>query len=165
MERDKQFGKAAKNWCDRFEAEARVLRDIGRTVRVVEGNGHHFTARVIWLQRVASEILQTGHWITGDDGREEIQIPGRLQITDDRQYVPEQVNVLFPHTQLTALLKVDSELVANWCRLLRNSTGTESMAWELFPEAMKAAEDLVHRTGLIVSDEDELTLETPTGVW
>lgn len=165
MERDKQFGKAAKNWCDRFEAEARVLRDIGRTVRVVEGNGHHFTARVIWLQRVAPEILQTGHWTTGDDGREEIQIPGRLQITDDRQYVPEQVNVLFPHTQLTALLKVDSELVANWCRLLRNSTGTESMAWELFPEAMKAAEDLVQRTGLIVSDEDELTLETPTGVW
>ena len=165
METDKQFGKATKNWCDRFEAEVKILRDIGRSIRVIEGNGHSFTARLLWLQRFAPEILTTGYWTTGDDGREEIRISGYLQITEDKQYVPEQATVGFPHTQLTALLKTDNELVKNWCRVLRDSEGPEGMAWEFFPEAMKAAEVLVQKTGLVVINEDELSLEAQTGVW
>jgi CRISPR-associated helicase Cas3 len=164
MEADKQFGKSAKNWCDRFEAEVKVLRDIGRSIRVIEGNGNAFTARILWLQRFAPEILNTGYWTTSDDGCEEIRISGSLRITDHKQYVPEQVMVYFPHTQSTALLKTDNELVKNWCRLLRDSSGPESMAWELFPEAMKAAEELVQKTGLVISDDD-LSFEAPIGVW
>jgi CRISPR-associated helicase Cas3 len=165
MEKNKQFGQAAKNWCDRFEEEVKILRDIGRSIRVIEGNGHGFTARILWLQRFAPEILNTGYWTTGDDGCEEIRINGYLRITEDKQYVPEQATVGFPHTQLTALLKTDNELVKNWCRLLRDSSGPESIAWELFPEAMKAAEELVQKTGLIVTNEDDLSLEAETGVW
>ncbi len=39
MKKDPQFSTAVKKWCDRFEAEARVLREIGRQVRVVDNNG------------------------------------------------------------------------------------------------------------------------------
>lgn len=120
---------------------------------------------MFWLQRFAPEILNTGYWTTGDDGREEIRINDYLRITEDKQYVPEQATVGFPHTQLTALLKTDNELVKNWCRLLRDSSGPESIAWELFPEAMQAVEGLVQKTGLIVTDEDDLSLEAETGVW
>lgn len=165
LETNKQFSKAAKRWCDRFEAEALILRDIGRSVRVVSSNNDYFMARVLWLQRYAPDVLQSGRWTIGDDGDEEIHISGCFRPAKKPAYVPEQVCVLFPHTQSSEPLKVGNELVDSWCRLLRDTSGLEGMAWTLFPEAMAAAERLIQYTGIIISDEEELTLETEVGVY
>jgi len=168
MEDDHQFGDAAKTWCERFEAEARILRDIGRSIRVIEPNGEPVTPRILWLRRMVPAVLEQGRWMTGDDGQEEIHINRYLRsyLEDaERTYVPEQVKVLFPHTCNVALLKVDYELVDNWCRMLREASGPESIAWDDYPEAMKAAEELVRKTGLVVSDDFDTELDAEVGVW
>jgi len=138
-----------------------VLRDIGRQVRVVESNGETFTETENWLRR-NTDILDRGYLTIGDDGFDEIHIEKnwRNYLLEKRRYVPAQRTVSFPHTEHTALLREDFELIKNWCRELKDKSGTESLAWELYPESMQAAEKLVRTTGLVVSDDSELDAES-----
>jgi len=163
MEKDPQFSTAAKNWCDRFEAEARILRDIGRQIKVIDNNNETFMETENWLRR-NTDILERGYLTIGEDGTDEIHIQKnwRSYLLDKRRYVPAQRTVYFPHTVYTALLQENFELIKNWCRELKESNGSESLAWELYPESMQAAEKLVRTTGLVVSDDTEL--DTQSGV-
>ncbi len=156
MEKDRDFGESAKNWCDRFEAEARVLRDIDASLRIIEeeGRGAVFHASHRWLRRF-SGILDHYPLVFGADGEEEIHIPGRLtdHLEMDRPFVPATRSALFPHTPFPEVLKDDAYLVESWRRVFRKTVGVAAMAWDEYPEAMKAAEKLVALTGLVVSED------------
>ncbi|EDN66699.1 hypothetical protein BGP_4725 [Beggiatoa sp. PS] len=43
MEKNPAFSESAKNWCDWFEDEAKILRNIGRRIKIVEENGKFLT--------------------------------------------------------------------------------------------------------------------------
>lgn len=162
-----RFARSAKQWCDRFEAEARVLRDIGRKIRVVnEARGDVGEAGETWLRR-NTDILETGVWRVGEDGEEEVHYQGSWQshLLDKGRYVPNQMSVLFPHTQNTASLVINAEWVKEWCRQLHETRGPASMAWELYQESMAAAEELVRWTGLVVCEEEEVEKDAASGVW
>lgn len=157
MASDRIFGEPAKLWCDRFEQETRTLRDIGRGVRIVEGDGGALYAPELWLRR-NSDILDRYPLVAADDGEEELRINGTLQshLLEERRFVQAVRNARFPHTEYTLPITDDAFLVDTWRREFRKQTGPESMAWELYPEAMEAAEKLVRLTGLVVSDDTEL---------
>lgn len=161
MAGDRLFGEAAADWCARFEQEARTLRDIGKGIRLAEdmGAGEKFFAQEIWLRR-NTDILDRFPLVTDDtddDGTEEVRIKGKLAdyLLDKKNFVKAVRNARFPHSHYTALLKDDAFLVESWCQAFRSPGGAESVAWELYPESMEAAEKLVRLTGLIVCDETE----------
>ncbi len=163
MESDRIFGKPAKDWCLRFEQEIRTLRDIGKGVRVVEddGKGEIFHAQEMWLRR-NSDILDRFPLIMGEDGIEEVRIRGKLgtNLLEKKKFIKATQSVRFPHTLYAITLMDDVFIVESWCREFRNLSGPESMAWELYTEAMEAAEKLVRLTGLIVSEDTEADPET-----
>jgi hypothetical protein len=164
IEKDRQFGIAAKAWCDRFEQEARTLRDIGAKVKVIEENGESLFVLEKWL-RQNTDILDRFPLIIGNDGVEEVRVKGNLRthLLEDKHFIKPIRNVLFPHTQHTLCLPDDSFLIDGWCREFRESFGAGALAWELYPDAMEAAEKLVRLTGLVVSDNDVET-DTISGV-
>ncbi|SEH07170.1 DEAD/DEAH box helicase [Candidatus Venteria ishoeyi] len=163
LEQDSQFGTAAQSWREGFEQQARVLRDIGKRIRVVEASGEYFEAAETWLQR-ETKILECCPILLGDKG-EEIHLDGSLQdyYRDQKKYTPPMVTIYFPHTQSTAELKDDFELVENWCRELKNPRDMLlQAAWDDYPEAMAAAEKLVRLTGLVVCEDSGV--DTTSGV-
>ena len=159
MEADRLFGKAAKSWCDRFEALAYTLRDIGERIRLVEAGGRVIDVDALWLRRETG-ILDRFPMRPGADGKDEIRLPGSLDdyLAEDRNRVQPMVQVYFPHSQHSATLRKDKELVDAWCRNLNGRGGPEGMAWELYPEALQAAEKLVRTTGLVVSDDETVSM-------
>jgi CRISPR-associated endonuclease/helicase Cas3 len=166
LERDRIFGKPAKEWCNRFEAEARTLRDIAPRIRVLDERGRSMHVPELWLRR-STDILERFPLVFSDrDGLEEVRITGDLNdwIRDERRFVEAKKKVIFPHTPYSLVLKDDSSIVDEWCRRLKDSSGHNSDAWQEFPEAMAAAEKLVRLTGLVVGDDDDLELDAISGV-
>ncbi len=163
MESARGFGDSVKRWCERFEQEARTLRDIGKGIRVLEQGGKSdvFYAQELWLRR-NTDILERFPLLMGDDGAEEIRISGKLgdYLLNKSNFVKAVRNVCFPHSPYTALLADDAFIAENWRREFRKNS--DSPAWDLYPEAMAAAEKLVCLTGLIVSDDAET--DTTSGV-
>lgn len=157
MESDVMIGHSVKEWCDRFEQEARTLRDIGTQVRVVEEDGEMFRVQELWLRR-NTDILDRFPLLVGEDGLEEVKIKGDLStnLLDEKQFVKSVRSVRFPHTAYVLPLKDDSFLVKEWCREFCRKEGVESMMWDLYPAAMEAAEKLVSLTGLVVSDDSKV---------
>jgi len=155
MEKDRLFGAAAKHWCDRFEALAYTLRDIGGRLRFIESDGLVRTAPLLWLER-ETNILNRFLTHKGPDGKDEIRLPGSLDdyLLDEKNRVRPMLKVFFPNTCYTEDLRKDKELIDTWCRKLKKRDGQEGMAWELYPQAMQAAEKLVRTTGLVVSDDE-----------
>lgn len=155
LEQDPQFGAAAKRWHEQFEQQAKVLRDIGERIKVVEADGNRFEVAETWLQR-ETDILTRFPVVDGDDG-EEIHIKGYLRdyfLDGKKNYVPSQRTVCFPHTQETAVIKDDAEFVKNWCRAFKKTrNGFGQLVWDDYPEAMAAVEKLVSLTGLVVCEE------------
>lgn len=164
LEQDAQFGAAAKSWREKFEQQAKVLRDIGERIKVVEENGNSFEVAETWLRR-ETNILDRFPIVGGDDG-EEIRISGYLSnyfLEGKKNHVPSERTVCFPHTQETSVIKDDAEFVKNWCRVFtepRNIAG--QFARDDYPEAMAAAEKLVRLTGLVVCEASQA--ETTHGI-
>lgn len=154
MASDPRIGPMVKDWCDRFEAEARTLRDIDKGVRVVNDDGEQWRASEIWLRR-NTDILDRFPILMGEDGREEVHIRGDLSsnLLDSPEFIKATRRVRFPHTEYTAELDDDAFLIEGWRRAFRDGGGPESLAWERHPEAMASAEKLVILTGLAVSDD------------
>ncbi len=163
MEQDRVIGAAAREWCVRFEQEARTLRDIGRSVRVVASDDTR-TIGILWLKRNAPEVLEGGRWREGEDGQTEVVINFPFRVSEQKRYQVEQIQVFFPHRSTPELVKLDGDLVKTWCRLLRDTRGPAGEAWEDYPQAMAAAENLVQRTGLVVGEPDDSELDTAAGV-
>ena len=92
----------------------------------------------------------------------EVVIPGRLSdhFLEDVQFVQATCKASFPHTQQTVLQNDDAFLVKTWCSEFSKKEGAESLAWNLYPQAMDAALKLVQLTGLIVRDDAEPVSET-----
>jgi CRISPR-associated helicase Cas3 len=154
MERDRIFGRAVKEWCDGFEAEALTLRDIGTRVRVIDGRGRQMLIDTLWLRRYTKILDCFPAGFSDKDGTEELRIDGDLTdwMQEKRHYVPAKRTVFFPHTPFTAEIPDNSSLVDEWCRLMRDPSASDSDAWDEYPEAMAAAEKLVRLTGLVVCD-------------
>lgn len=154
METDARIGPIVKDWCDRFEEEARTLRDIDKGVRVVDGSGEKWRASEIWLRR-NTDILDRFPVVMGEDGQEEVHIRGTLgdSLLDRPQFIKANRRVRFPHTEYVAELDDDAFLIDSWCRAFRDARGLGALAWEKHPEAMAATETLVRLTGLVVTDE------------
>ncbi len=166
MEKDRIYGAAARKWCDRFESQAYTLRDIGRRIRVVQTDGGPVEVDQIWLERETT-VLERGLHRLGADGRDELHIMGELDdyLREEKQYSAKRmVTVYFPHTEHSARLPANAELVDAWCRELNGRHGIAGMAWEDYPEAMAAAEKLVRLTGLVPGDDEDLSLAASSGV-
>lgn len=161
MQEDLLLGASAKAWCDGFEAQAHILRDIGQTIRIISDSGEVREVREIWLWRYTN-ILERGVWSVGEDGREEVHYLGDWQVLEEKTYVPEIIEAKFPHTQNVAFLEVKSDLVNSWCKALKEQFITD--AWHKFPQAGEAAIALVRRTGLIVVAETIAGLDASGGV-
>lgn len=155
MERDRIFGKVVKKWCDKFELEARTLRDIGARIRLVDERGRNMLVPELWLRR-ETDILERFPLVFSDrDGIEEVRVTGDLNgwIKDKRRFVQATKRVCFPVTESPALIADDSLIVDEWCRRLRDPSWSDSDAWDEYPKAMAAVEKLVRLTGLVVSDD------------
>lgn len=164
MEEDRLFRKSAKSWCDRFERQAYVLRDIAKRIAVHQVDGNTVHVDPIFLAR-ETEILDRLPCMDGPDGPE-IRLSGMLEdyLRDERAPQQRMVTVYFPHTANSAELKVGATLVDDWCRNLQGRGGDAGMAWDDFPEAMEAAEKLVRFTGLVPSDDDSLSVAASSSV-
>lgn len=158
MEKDPVFGPACVAWREGFERECRTLRDIGAAVlvREREGRGSSFRVSETWLRR-NTDIPREFPLLVGEDGMEEFRISGVLgdHLLERKNWARPVRHVRFPHTEYTAALPDDVALVESWLREFTRREGAESMAWEDHPDGMKAAEDLVRLTGLVVSAENE----------
>lgn len=158
MEQDRLFGANARRWCERFEQQAYVLRDIAQRIRVVQGDGSVIEVDSTFLERETT-ILDLPI-LDGPRGQPEVRLQGDLEdyLRDKRQPAQRMITVYFPHTGDSAQLKADDGLVDAWCRAFRRRSGPAAMAWDDFPEAMAAAEKLVRLTGLVPSDDDTISL-------
>ena len=166
MEKDRIYAAAARKWCNRFESQAYTLRDIGRRIRVVQTDGGPVEVDQVWLERETT-VLERGLHRPGADGQDEIHITGELDdyLREEKQFlVKRMVTAYFPHTEHSASLPANVELVDTWCRDLNDRNSIEGMAWEDYPEAMAAAEKLVRLTGLVPGDDEDISLAASSGV-
>ncbi|EFK07864.1 putative CRISPR-associated helicase, Cyano-type [delta proteobacterium NaphS2] len=155
MQTDSRIGFIVKDWCDRFEQEARILRDIDKGVRVVDEQGEQWRAPEIWLRRNTKILDDRFPIVMDEDGDEVVHIHGRLasNLLDRPQFIKAKRRVRFPHSEFTVELDDDVFLIDSWCRAFRDGRGLENLVWERHPKSMAAAETLVRLTGLVVSDE------------
>ncbi len=153
---------AAERWIKGFKQQALKMRSIGRSVRVIEDverRGRSLRIQEIWLQRY-TKILDRFPLQFGENGEPEVRIPGEFKrfLREKREYVEERLTVLFPHTNRTLELADDYEIIEHWCKILfdpRIFMETRD-ALEKHQGAMKAAETLVRKTGLLVVEESQV---------
>ena len=158
MTHDRVFGIHARRWCERFERQAYVLRDIAQRVRVVQGDGNVIEVDPAFLERETTildlPILDT------PQGQPEVRLQGELEdyLRDKRQSAQRRITAYFPHTGDSVQLQAGERIADLWCRALRSQKGPFAIAWDDYPEAMRAAEKLVQFTGLVPCDDDTLSL-------
>jgi CRISPR-associated endonuclease/helicase Cas3 len=162
MANDSKLTNLVNNWCDRFEQEARILRNIERRIKVVDENGSRLVAES-FLQR-ETWVLESGLLQLDEYGNMEVYInaPFASLFKDEPSYVPTRKKVYFPHKPDQKILEDDSELVDNWCDCLTDSM--EKYLWKPYQASIQAAEKLVRLTGLVVSDDEAPELESNSGV-
>jgi CRISPR-associated endonuclease/helicase Cas3 len=168
MEQCQTFGKVAKKWCDRFEDEARTLRNISKRIEVVEENGSHVWITEEFLER-ETHVLERGILQMDAEGNVKIHITGtfRSHFRDEKQYKPNNLWVTFPHEEGGSLLEniqSEADLITKWCETFEKKQGGSARAWKNWEESMNAAKKLVKLTRLIVSREDHSEWDTQYGV-
>jgi len=167
MADDPFFARSAKEWCDRFEKQAFTLRDIGRKIRVLEGDGRAKWVSERWLVRV-TEIADSIPLQLGEDGEEEFRINGRIEdyFRDKSKHIKDMRAVYFPHKSAADPLPASAELPKLWKRELRHARDPQAItAWDEHRESMEAAEKLVLFTGLVVGDEEAVSMDSCSAVW
>jgi hypothetical protein len=155
MEKNSRIGLIVKAWCDCFEQEARILRDIDKGVQVIDGNGEKWRASELWLRR-NTDLLNRFPIVLDESGQEYINIEGILSdsLLERPEFVKAKRRVRFPHTEYTTELDDDEFLVKRWCQEFKQNFGPlELLVWQHHPEGMAAAERLIRMTGLVVSDD------------
>jgi len=152
-----EFRESVTHWCDEFENEAKILRQIGRRIKIVEQNGNTLTVDEHFLQREAANVLETGFLLLNEEGHSELHINGDFHLDDVSRYVPKQKYVIFPHKPHGITLDDDNELVKKWCDCLTNPR--ESYIWKGYEDAIEAAKKLVNLTGLVVTGQQTEEIE------
>lgn len=152
MESERGLGELVKNWCDRFEQEARTLRDIGRGIKVIENDGDSFFIQELYIRR-NTDILRIFPVTIGEDDVEEVRIDGKLRDYQldkkDCPFIKATRTLCFPHTEYNQIFEDNSEIVKNWCKVFKD----DSYLWEDYLEEMKAVIKLVQLTGILVNDD------------
>lgn len=158
MEQNSTIGFIVKSWCDRFEQEAKTLRDIGRGIRIRQKGNETVFIQEPWLRR-NTDLLDRLPLLIDDQGEEMIEIhQGTFQdymlSKDECPYVKAMRTLSFPHTEYSQVFEDNFEIVKSWCRAFEDRSNDRVMAWELYPNEMKAVKKLVQLTGLLVNDEE-----------
>lgn len=161
LESDDDYRRPALAWRELLFAQALNLRDIGKKVKVIHGNGLEQWVPVVWLQR-ETDVMNRYTAQLDVNGQEYFQLWEEL---DDELLPPEEKNhairklsVSFPHIGRQMELDAGNGLVRGWLKYLKNMRDPDTeMAWENYPDAMKAAEQLVILTGLVPGGDVDLS--------
>jgi CRISPR-associated helicase Cas3 len=167
LENDAYYRPKAVAWREGLFAQALNLRDIGARVRVIEADGRRLEVDRVWLER-ETEVMQSLPLQTDSCGEEYFQLQSELDdyLLDRKNRTRRKLTVYFPHTGRTWDLEVGNGLLREWIRLFKDTRdGNTEVAWEDFPEAMKAAEQLVSLTGLIPGADVDAFASTTSAVW
>lgn len=167
LENDAYYHQSAVAWRERLFAQALNLRDIGMRVCVIEADGRRLQVDRVWLER-ETDIIQSLPLRTNSLGEECFQLQGELDdyLLEQKNRVSRKLTVYFPHVSRTWDLDAGNSLLGEWIRLFKDKRDMDTeVAWEDFPEAMKAAEQLVRLTGLIPGADIDLSASTITQVW
>jgi hypothetical protein len=164
---DPTYAKAAKQWQTLLFMQAMQLRNIGKRVLVVEADGRELQIDRVWLER-ETDIMR--RFPPRYDEREQayFQLQGELDdyLLDDKNRAMRRLDVYFPHTKCSLELESNNRLISEWRKVLTNQRDDDTeAAWEDYPEAMQAAEQLVVMTGLIPSSDTEISTSTASLVW
>jgi CRISPR-associated endonuclease/helicase Cas3 len=167
LENDTYYQQSAVAWRERLFAQVLNLRDIGIRVNVTEADGRRLLVDRVWLER-ETEVMQSLPLQTDRRGEEYFQLQGELEdyLLDRKNRTHRKLTVYFPHTGRTWDLEAGNGLVREWVRLFKNTRdGDTEAAWEDFPEAMKAAEQLVILTGLVPGADVDVSASITSVVW
>lgn len=164
---DSLYAKPAKQWQTLLFMQAMQLRDIGKSVLVIEADGRELKIDRVWLER-ETDIMRRFTPRYDEHEQEYFQLQGELDdyLLDDKNRTMRRLNVYFPHTKHCIELARDHRLISEWRKVLTNQRDDDTeAAWEDYPEAMQAAEQLVIFTGLIPSSDTEVSASTTSLVW
>lgn len=164
---DSLYAKPAKQWQTLLFMQAMQLRDIGKRILVIEADGRELQVDRVWLER-ETDIMRRFTPRYDEQEQEYFQLQGELDdyLLDDKNRAMRRLNVYFPHTKHYVELVCDNRLISEWRNVLTNQRDDDTeAAWEDYPEAMQAAEQLVVLTGLIPSSDTELSANTTSLVW
>jgi superfamily II DNA or RNA helicase len=164
---DSTYTKAAKQWQTLLFMQAMQLRNIGKRVLVIEADGRELQIDRVWLER-ETDIMR--RFPPRYDAREQayFQLQGELDdyLLDDKNRAMRRLDVYFPHTKRSLELESNNHLISEWRKVLTNQRDDDTeAAWEDYPEAMQAAEQLVVLTGLIPSSDTQISASTASLVW
>lgn len=164
---DSTYAKAAKQWQTLLFMQAMQLRNTGKRVLVIEADGRELQIDRVWLER-ETDIMR--RFPPRYDAREQayFQLQGELDdyLLDDKNRAMRRLDVYFPHTKRSLELENNNRLISEWRKVLTNQRDDDTeAAWEDYPEAMQAAEQLVVLTGLIPSSDTEISASTASLVW
>jgi hypothetical protein len=164
---DSTYTKAAKQWQTLLFMQAMQLRNIGKRVLVIEADGRELQIDRVWLER-ETDIMR--RFPPRYDAREQayFQLQGELDdyLLDDKNRAMRHLDVYFPHTKRSLELESNNRLISEWRKVLTNQRDDDTeAAWEDYPEAMQAAEQLVVLTGLIPSSDTQISASTASLVW
>ncbi|EIJ32872.1 DEAD/DEAH box helicase [Thiothrix nivea] len=165
---DPDYQRSAREWYRWFMQRALMLRDIGKRVTVIEGDGFKLQADRVWLARETSvlrlPLLQDAQ--KNDYFQLEGDLDDYLLPEDERQRVQRMMKVYYPHKPVIDELKVDASLVREWLRVFedrRRCIDTDE-AWETYPEAMQAVDTLVRLTGCVAGHDVDIAADAVCGV-
>lgn len=162
------YSRTAVAWRELLFAQALNLRDIGRKVKVIQGNGLEQWVPVVWLQR-ETEVMSRYTAQVDANGQEYFQLweelDDELLPPDEKNHAIRKLSVSFPHTGRQMELDAGNGLVREWVKHLKNMRDPDTeMAWENHPDAMKAAEQLVRLTGLVPGGDIDVSAFTTSMV-
>ncbi|WP_020560717.1 DEAD/DEAH box helicase [Thiofilum flexile] len=164
---DRRYAKPAQQWRTLLFMQAAQYRDIGKRVAVLEGDGRRLQVDRVWLER-ETDIMRLCPPRYDEREQEYFQLQGELDdyLLDDKNRATRRLNVYFPHTKYPKFLEYNSALWSEWRKHLNNQRDIDTeMAWDDYPDAMKAAEQLVALTGLTPSTDTEVSTSTMNLVW
>lgn len=160
------YQRYAKRWYQWFMQRALLLRDIGKRITVIEGDGFQLQVDRVWLARETTVL----NFVRFDEqGHEYCQLEGELDDyllpESERQRIQRRLTVYFPHKPQSAELKADTSLVRVWLAQLENKRCSDTEeAWEDYPEAMQAVNTLVRLTGCVAGHDVDIAADAVMGV-
>ena len=164
---DSLYAKAAKQWQTLLFMQAAQLRNIGKRVIVIEGDGRKLQVDRVWLER-ETDIIQKHNPQYDAKDTPYFQLYGELDdyLLETKNRATRRLNVYFPYTKRFQELDYNSSFISDWRKILTNQRDEDTeAAWEDYPNAMQAAEQLVSLSGLVPSTDTELSPATIDLVW